>query len=179
MANSVDDIMNLLSKLKAELCYTPTSGPTNLFLSRQDWMDVLRVFAESNETQKRRIVHALDAALSDPSLVNSSGVELLIPVLFETLLLKNELLSEEGIIFRLLTRITNSNRFVDYAGSLGLVLVTSAKFMCTHSTDIESDLTFVDAIISHAATKHVNISAPIEELLDFCSEKCAEVRRAL
>ncbi|KAF8572100.1 hypothetical protein P879_00272 [Paragonimus westermani] len=161
-------------QLQAGLCSTPTSGPTDLFPSRQDWMDVICVFAESDEIQKRRIVHALDAALSDPSLTNSPGVELFIPVLFETLLVKNELLPEEGTIFRLLTRITHSNRFVDYAGSLGPVLVASAKFMCTHSVDIMSDLTFVDAIISHAVTKRVNISTRIEELLDFFSEKCAE-----
>ncbi|KAA3677679.1 uncharacterized protein DEA37_0011028 [Paragonimus westermani] len=177
MANSVDETMNLLSKLQAGLCSTPTSGPTDLFPSRQDWMDVLHVFAESDEIQKRRIVHALDAVLSDPFLTNSSGLELFIPVLFETLLVKNELLSEEGTIFRLLTRITHSNRLVDYAGSLGPVLVASAKFMCTHSIDIMSDLTFVDAIISYAAIKRVNISTRIEELLDFFSGKCAEVRR--
>ncbi|TGZ60993.1 hypothetical protein CRM22_008229 [Opisthorchis felineus] len=128
----------------------------------------------ANVEQSDEIINILTDLVDNPAVVTSDGMELLIPPIWKSLVIKHQYSSRETKAFHILSHIVRLNPQVDFGGSVPQVLDISAKFLCHTSRNVHAGMDFIESLLSHAAERKLDLSSSVNSILLEC---CSQLRQ--
>ncbi|CAH8640508.1 unnamed protein product [Dicrocoelium dendriticum] len=171
---TMSPLIKKLSELRSLVLSDPTDETTINFFSGEEWFELSRAFQSADRKQKDSIISILDEMTVNRKGAKLFGIEVFIPTLYESLIIKRECEEMQGSIFRIISRITLANPCVDYGNSFPTTLMQSVDFLCDDSSDVGATLSFIDALLTYAISNCIDIHHSLWSLLDFCADKCTK-----
>ncbi|THD20288.1 hypothetical protein D915_008855 [Fasciola hepatica] len=157
-------VMNILK----HTLKNPENCSISEIITHAFWVQVQAVYKKATLKEKSAILDVLHQwAVASTSIHTSPGLELLIPVIWESLVLSKECVNHAPLVFHLLCLLIRADHpNVRFADTLVPMLTTSLHFIWMHSLDSTVDLEFITTLINRSRKEEVSVDSAISIVLN-------------